>query len=124
MGRRRLAAAPWLRRAMARVGEHYEVFDVDDAYYLQAADNYVRFVLPDRARLVPGSLAAFESRLDPRNFVRVHRSTILNLRHLRGLKPWFSRDLLAILANGENVRVSRTYRHRLDPLLGWGTGGS
>ena len=115
------ASAPYLRRAMSRVGDHYEVFDVDDAYYVEAADNYARFVLPDRGYLVPGSLAAFESRLDPRHFVRVHRSAILNVRHLEKLERWFSRDLLAILPNGKRLRVSRTYRDRLDPLLGWGT---
>lgn len=113
--------APYLRRAMSRVGDHYEVFDVDDAYYVEAADNYARFVLPDREYLVPGSLAAFESRLDPRHFVRVHRSAILNVRHLVKLERWFSRDLLAILPEGKKLRVSRTYRDRLDPLLGWGT---
>jgi two-component system LytT family response regulator len=59
-----------------------------------------------------------ERRLDPRRFVRIHRSTVVRLNRVRELQPWFHGDYVAILHSGAKLRVSRTYRERVARFLG------
>jgi two-component system LytT family response regulator len=51
--------------------------------------------------------------LDPAVFVRIHRSTIVRLGALKEIQPWFGGDYLAILTDGKQLRLSRTYRDRV-----------
>jgi two-component system, LytTR family, response regulator len=63
-------------------------------------------------------MAALEPKLDPRRFVRVHRSAIVNVARIREIQPWFRGDLVLILRDGTRVTLSRTYRERLREVLG------
>ncbi len=51
--------------------------------------------------------------LDPRRFVRIHRSTAVNLDYVKEVQPWFSGDYVALMKAGEELRVSRHYRDDL-----------
>jgi two-component system LytT family response regulator len=64
------------------------------------------------------TLHSVERRLDPRRFVRIHRSTVVRLNRVRELQPWFHGDYVAILHSGAKLRVSRTYRERVARFLG------
>ena len=55
-------------------------------------------------------LSAIQKQLDPRSFIRVHRSTIVNVRFIREIQPWFNGYHVLILKNGQRLRISR-YRH-------------
>ncbi|MCA9735827.1 LytTR family transcriptional regulator, partial [candidate division KSB1 bacterium] len=59
-----------------------------------------------------------EQRLDPAQFVRIHRSYFVNLDAIREMQPWSHGDYILILKNGEKLTVSRRYRERL-----WGNSG-
>jgi two-component system, LytTR family, response regulator len=91
---------------------------VDDVDRVEAAGNYVRVHAGGASHLVRESMAALEPRLDPRRFVRVHRSTIVNVARIREIQPWFRGDLVLILRDGARVTLSRTYRERLRAVLG------
>jgi two-component system LytT family response regulator len=54
-----------------------------------------------------------QAQLDPRRFVRVHRSAIVNVERIKEVQPWFNGDYVALLLSGEQVRVSRVYRDNL-----------
>ena len=58
-----------------------------------------------------------EARLDPREFVRIHRSTVINLNRVRRLKDWFNGECLVVLLDGTELKVSRRHRRRLETLL-------
>jgi two-component system, LytTR family, response regulator len=86
---------------------------VDDVDWMEADGKYVRLHTGPRAHLIRGSLAAVAERLDPAHFVRIHRSTVVNVARIREVQPWMGGDHLAILHDGTQLRVSRTYRGAL-----------
>jgi two-component system LytT family response regulator len=56
--------------------------------------------------------------LDPARFRRIHRSTIVNLDAIREIQPWFAGDCVVVLKDGQQLRMSRTYRDQvMQPLL-------
>ncbi len=63
-------------------------------------------------------MAAMQKRLDPRKFVRIHRSAIVNVDRIREVQPLEHRDYIVILEGGERLRVSRTRRRALEAILG------
>jgi 7-keto-8-aminopelargonate synthetase-like enzyme len=67
--------------------------------------------------MLRGTLQELEARLDPRHFVRIHRSRIVNLDRVQELHPWSHGDVQLVLADGTRLMLSRRYRDRL-PALG------
>jgi len=65
-------------------------------------------------------MARLEQRLDPRRFFRAHRSGIVNLDRIREVQPAFHGDLLLILHDGTQVKLSRSRRSALEERLGQG----
>ena len=69
------------------------------------------------SHLVRESLRALESKLDPRAFLRVHRSAIVHVDAIRELQPWFHGDHVIILRSGARLTCSRRYDERLRRML-------
>jgi len=63
--------------------------------------------------LLRDTLDALNERLDPQRFVRVHRSTIVNLDRVQELQPWSHGDFIVVLKDGTKLRMSRRYRQNL-----------
>jgi two-component system LytT family response regulator len=84
-----------------------------DVDYFEAAGNYVRLHVKDRHYEIRATLRTLVSQLDPVRFVRVHKSSIVNIDRVREVQPWFGGDYVAILHSGAQVRVSRTYAKAL-----------
>ncbi|MCI0415811.1 LytTR family transcriptional regulator DNA-binding domain-containing protein, partial [bacterium] len=63
-------------------------------------------------------LTALETKLNPKLFARIHRSSIVNLERIKELQPWFHGDYRVILSNGTELILSRTYRKRFQELIG------
>ncbi len=118
------AAAPATddsRRYLTRVavkanGRAYFV-RVNDLDWIEAADNYVRLHTGATSHLLRESLRAFESKLDPRAFLRIHRSAIVNVDAIREMQPWFHGDHVLILRSGARLMCSRRYDAQLRTLL-------
>lgn len=70
-----------------------------------------------RGRLLRESLNNLEQRLDPKKFVRIHRSAIIQVSRIRELQKLPNRELRLLLFIGKALRVSRVYRDRLDQWL-------
>jgi two-component system LytT family response regulator len=98
-----------------RVSERDAFFlvGVEDVDWLEAEGNYIRVHSGGRSHLVRGVLGSVAERLDPSRFVRIHRSTILNVKRLKRVRPWFGGQHVAVLNDGTELRVSRTYRDLL-----------
>jgi len=58
-----------------------------------------------------------ESKLDPELFVRIHRSAIVNVDHIRELEPYFHGEYVVILRDGTRLMASRVFSDRLDRLI-------
>jgi len=85
--------------------------------WVEAAGDYVCVHTTKKTLIVPYTLADLELELDREQFVRVHRSAIVRVGCVRGLRGLANRDGIVELDGGEEVRVSRTYRTRLEMVL-------
>ena len=68
--------------------------------------------------MVRQTLTAMETELDPKKFVRIHRSAIVNIDRIKELQPLFSGEHSVLLENGTKLTLSRNYKDKLFELLG------
>lgn len=88
---------------------------------IEASDNYIKFHVSEKEYLVRETLKQIEERLDSRRFTRIHRSYIVNIDHIREIRPSAGgSDYRIILRDGVELPVGRTYRERVASLLGRG----
>ena len=101
-------AAP-LERYLSKSGDEFQPVEVADIVTIGGAQDYSQVATVDgRTHLVRMSLGEFEQRLDAGRFIRVHRSTIMNLAKLERLEPAGGGRLTAHMTNGDSVEVSRS----------------
>ncbi len=91
-----------------------------DIDWIEAAGNYLKLHVNGEGHMIRQTMAAMESDLDPSLFVRIHRSTIVNIDRIKELQPLFNGEFLVILRSGARLTLSRGYRERLEELLGHG----
>jgi two-component system LytT family response regulator len=77
-----------------------------------------------KAWLVRESIGALASRLAPSGFVRIHRSTLLNVDRVRELRPLTKGEFMVVLFDGTERKLSRNYRSALERLAGYGLSNS
>ncbi|MFZ5983280.1 MAG: LytR/AlgR family response regulator transcription factor [Acidobacteriota bacterium] len=85
---------------------------------LEARENYVLVHTTGGRHLLRDTMAHIMRRLDPERFLRVHRSWIVNHTHVRELIPGPQRTYVLVLDDGQKVKVSRSYRERVEGLVG------
>jgi two-component system, LytTR family, response regulator len=90
---------------------------VDDIRWIEAQENYVRICTGKDSHLLRETIGSLESRLDPNSFLRVHRSAIVNLHHVKEVKNESDGDATVVLKSGEQVQMSRSYRSKIQKLL-------
>lgn len=83
---------------------------VSDVRWIGAEGNYVRLCTGTENHLLRETMAHLEQRLDPRGFLRVHRSFIVNLKYIKEVRRQTNGDSVVILDNGEQVAMGRSYR--------------
>jgi two-component system, LytTR family, response regulator len=86
---------------------------VSDLRWIGAEGNYVRLCTGTEHHLLRETMAHLEQRLDPRGFLRVHRSFIVNLKYVKEVRRQTNGDSVVILDNGEQVAMGRSYRTAL-----------
>jgi two-component system LytT family response regulator len=113
----RAADRPWDRLVVKSGGttRFIRVLDID---WIEAAGVYVNLHVGGKELLYRAALNDLAERLDPRRFVRVHRSAIVNLESILQLEPISHGEFEAVLKNGSRARVSRTFRAQLEKRLG------
>jgi two-component system LytT family response regulator len=106
-----------LERFLVRLRGRMILVPARDVDWIGAAGNYVELHVAGDVHLVRGTLQELEQRL-PESFVRIHRSSIVNLDRVRELHPWSHGDRLVVLDDGTELRLSRRYRDRLEGVFG------
>jgi len=105
-----------------RVGDRYNLIRLTDVYWIQAEGNYSRIYTQQRQRLVTKNLSTLQDQvLDPRTFLRVHRSAIVNFRKIAAIDPHAHGDMTLVLLDGTCVQCSRRYREQLELLIYFST---
>lgn len=90
---------------------------VTDIDWVDAAGNYVRLHISGDSHLMRETMGRIEARLDPEQFLRIHRSTIVNIERIRELQQQFHGDYLVVLKSGQRLTLSRSYRDKIQGLL-------
>jgi two-component system LytT family response regulator len=104
-------------RIAVRVGSSIVFVKINDIEWIEAEGDYVMLHTREKDHLVRGKISEFEERLDPKDFLRIHRSVIVNVGRIKELSPLFSGEYSVTLLNGTKLRLSRTYKEKLDILL-------
>lgn len=89
-----------------------------DLDWIEAEGNYLRLHSNGASHLIRGNMNEMESRLDPGRFMRIHRSTIVNLQRIREVQPWFHGHHRVVMNNGQELKLSRYQKEKLRLLLG------
>ncbi|MGY3215491.1 LytR/AlgR family response regulator transcription factor [Mucilaginibacter sp. HD30] len=105
-------------RIVVKTGTKVKIIPVADVQYLQADDDYVSVFTHEGSFLKNKTMSFFEQTLDPRHFVRVHRSYILSVQEITRIDPYEKDSHLAILKSGAKIPVSKTGYAKLKQVLG------
>lgn len=105
-------------RIVVKNGSKIKIIPVHDVLYLEAADDYVKVHTKDGYFLKNKTMAHFEQVLDPQQFVRSHRSYIINIQEITRIDPYEKDNHVAILRSGSQVPVSRNGYVKLRTVLG------
>lgn len=103
-------------RILVKVQGKEILLKAEDVDWVAADGKYVRIHAGDRSYILRETLNEFEARLDETKFVRVHRSTIVNVDRIKELWPMFHGDYEIVLLNGIRLPLSRRFRPRLKAL--------
>ncbi|WP_126245469.1 LytR/AlgR family response regulator transcription factor [Chitinophaga rhizosphaerae] len=105
-------------RVVVKINGKIKIIPVLDIHYLEGADDYVKIITAEGAFLKNKTMTFFEKMLDPQQFIRVHRSYILNVTQITRIDPYEKESYLAILRDGSKVMVSKTGYPKLKEVLG------
>jgi two-component system LytT family response regulator len=100
-------------RLFIRCDGEIHALSPDDVLWVESDGDYVRLHATDKSLFVRMSLHRMMEKLDPTHFVRIHRSTIVNLKHMRKASPSLYGEYAVELTNGTRLKVSRTFVHDL-----------
>jgi two-component system LytT family response regulator len=106
------------QRIVVKTGSKIKIIPAHDIYYLEAADDYVKVHTHEGSFLKNKTMNHFEKTLDPQQFVRSHRSYIVNVQQITRIDPYEKDNHIAILKSGGRVPVSRNGYAKLRTVLG------
>ncbi len=111
------AQARYITRLMIRNTGRVIFMNVDEIDWIEAYDNYIRLHAGNKAHLLRRTMNELESVLNPAQFARIHRSSIVNLDRVLEMHPHFNGDYMVVLKDGTELRLSRGRKERLEELL-------
>lgn len=107
----------YLQRVVVSSAGKVVFLKVCDIDWLEASGNYVIFHVGRETYLLRETLSALDERLDPDQFVRLHRSAIVNIERIREISPWSRGEQVAVLRDATQLTIGRAFRQRLASLL-------
>ena len=114
-----LKAGPrYLERLVIKNGGRVFFLHVQDVYCIEAEGNYVRVYDNQKGYLLRETISSLEGQLDPKQFLRIHRSAIVKIDRIKEMQPWFHGEYRIIMENGKQLALSRNYRANLQEAVG------
>jgi two-component system LytT family response regulator len=111
-------AGTWLERIVIRDGAKLHVIPVQKVDYITAEDDYVAVHVGEKEFLKQQTLTSLEAMLDPKQFVRIHRSSMVNLQRIVRIEPYSKDSKVVLLSSGVQLPASRTGLTALEEALG------
>jgi two-component system LytT family response regulator len=104
-------------RLVIKAGGRIVFLDIDKIDWVEASANHVRLHTGRESYLIREGIGHISERLCPSQFVRIHRSIIVNVQRIKELQPCNSGEYIVILKDGKELSCSRSYRHGLQWLI-------
>lgn len=105
-------------RLVIRAAGRVTFLRAEEIDWIGAAGNYLEIHAGKETHLLRETMNAMESRLDPEKFLRIHRSTMVNVQRIKQLQSSFHGDFEVLLRDGTRLTLTRNYREKLEALLG------
>jgi two-component system LytT family response regulator len=105
-------------RLVVKTGGRVFFLNTDEVDWVEAEGNYVSIHTGKKTYLLRETISSLESQLDPKKFIRIHRSSIVNINRIKELQPWSHGEYHVILLDGTQLTLSRSYREKLQSALG------
>jgi two-component system, LytTR family, response regulator len=112
------AGSKFLERLVIKSGGRVFFLDTDDIDWIEAEGNYVSVHTGKKSHLLRETISSLENQLDPKKFLRIHRSSIVKIDRIKELQPWFHGEYRVLLMDGTQLTLSRNYRENLQGVLG------
>ncbi len=109
---------PGTNRIVIKDGSEIRILPASEIVFLEAYDDYVKIHHQDKVYLKKQTMNYFENTLNSEQFVRIHRSFIININKLTRIESYEKNSYRAILVSGDRVPISRNYYQKLKSLLG------
>ena len=107
----------YVSRLLIKSSGRVSFLKTDEIDYVQAEDYYVKLHVGRKGHLLRETMNEMEAKLDPSKFLRIHRSTIVNIERIRELQQHFNGDYIVLLQDGTELKLSRSRRDQLQKLL-------
>lgn len=111
------AGPPHLQRFLVRIGSRIHFVAADQVDWIGAEGNYLRLHVGQQSFLVRDTVSNVDGKLDPKRFLRIHRSTIVNLERVKAVESLYRGEYVLILKDGTKLNSSSSYRERLESAL-------
>jgi two-component system, LytTR family, response regulator len=111
-------AGVWLERIVVKDGAKVHVMPVGRLDYAEAQDDYVALRSEGKSWLKQQTIASLEAALDPKRFVRLHRSYLVNVERIARIEPNTKDTWVAVLGDGSKIPVSRGGYAKFQALIG------
>ena len=111
------AESKYLERLIIRSAGRIVFLRTDDVQWFEGCANYVRLHAGKESHLMREKLGALDAKLDPRKFVRIHRSSIVKIDQIKELRSSRDGEQVVILQDGSRHRLSRGYHERFQQIL-------
>ena len=105
-------------RIVVKDGTKVHIIPLDKLDYIEAQDDYIALRSEKKNYLKQQTISSIEAQLDPKKFIRIHRSYIVNLERIARIEPYTKDSRVAVLLDGSQLPVSRSGHAKLKSLLG------
>ena len=111
------AGKKFTSRILIKAKDGYSFLSVEHIVWFEACSDYVKIHTRENVFLKNISLNALETKLNPETFIRIHRSTIVNIAFIKEMKPYFNGEYYIYLDNGEKLKLSRSYKDNIKNFI-------
>jgi two-component system LytT family response regulator len=104
-------------RVVIKSGGRIYFLKTEEIDWVEGAGDYLTLHSGSQTHLIRETMGNFYATLDPRKFLRIHRSTIVNIERIKDIRPVYKGEYVITLTSGISLKASRGYRHELQSLL-------
>ncbi len=111
------AGKKYMSRILIKGKTGYSFLNLQDVLWIEAYADYIKLHTNDKVYLKNISLIETETKLNPQHFIRIHRSSIVNISFIKELKPYTNGEYIIYLTNGEKLKLSRSYKDKISAII-------